>query len=293
MLDVTTQKKKEQKKKKNSNGFTKNSNNKLLEKQEKETQNHKISSSSVNFRLKSSYLPFKSQLLFKSSTLFFFLCSYINAAQVTFIPTNIPKSKQSDLDKLKAWQTLQKHKNNAILQSSKKNQSAAVLYSASSSTSSNLRNFRNAMSNIRSGRLQGNKLTIDPSILDLDKIFNLMESGELSDFGGDLTYDGALRLAGSSKLPYMGRVEVYRRAQNGHPAGWGHICGNGWNQNDAQVVCRQLGYTDGNVLAIRRSKIFGSDKRYPILANRLRCKGDEQQITDCPGYWLHENVQQS
>ena len=60
----------------------------------------------------------------------------------------------------------------------------------------------------------------------------------------------------------------------------------------AQVVCRQLGYTDGNVLAIRRSKIFGSDKRYPVLANRLRCKGDEQQITDCPGYWLHENVQQ-
>ena len=48
--------------------------------------------------------------------------------------------------------------------------------------------------------------------------------------------DGALRLAGGS-VSNEGRVEV---CQSGE---WKTVCDNNWSENEARVVCRQLGYT--------------------------------------------------
>lgn len=53
------------------------------------------------------------------------------------------------------------------------------------------------------------------------------------------------------------------------------------------VVCRQLNYTDGNVIAVRRSYIFGNADAYPVWGNRLNCAGNETNIANCPGYWIH------
>lgn len=47
--------------------------------------------------------------------------------------------------------------------------------------------------------------------------------------------DGDIRLVGSQSL-YQGRVEVCVDSQ------WARVCGNGWDHNDAAVVCHQLGY---------------------------------------------------
>ena len=48
--------------------------------------------------------------------------------------------------------------------------------------------------------------------------------------------DGDIRLAGSA-VPRQGRVEVcYREA-------WGTVCDNLWSTNDANVACRQLGFS--------------------------------------------------
>ena len=46
---------------------------------------------------------------------------------------------------------------------------------------------------------------------------------------------GSIRLAGSSD-PLRGRVEV---CVNGT---WGSVCNDYWHNNDARVVCRQLGF---------------------------------------------------
>lgn len=50
--------------------------------------------------------------------------------------------------------------------------------------------------------------------------------------------EGSLRLVGG-QFPSVGRVEI---CMNEHYAS---ICDDGWDRNAARVVCRQLGYNDG------------------------------------------------
>ncbi|KAL6460183.1 hypothetical protein MHYP_G00319420, partial [Metynnis hypsauchen] len=70
-----------------------------------------------------------------------------------------------------------------------------------------------------------------------------------------------------------GRLEVY------HNAEWGSICHNQWDIRDAQVVCRQLGC--GPVLRADGSAVFGAGEG-PIWLNRVKCRGNEIHLRDCP-----------
>ncbi|XP_031554804.1 neurotrypsin-like isoform X2 [Actinia tenebrosa] len=80
-----------------------------------------------------------------------------------------------------------------------------------------------------------------------------------------------------------GRVEVY------HPPTrtWGTVCDDGWDTNDATVVCRQLGLPRATQ-AVSGAR-FGQGTG-PILLDHVQCRGSELTLSRCSsGGWKNHN----
>ena len=75
---------------------------------------------------------------------------------------------------------------------------------------------------------------------------------------------------GSTK--YEGRVEVKYNDV------WGTVCGDGWDLNDAQVVCTELGYAEA--VAAGNNAFYGQGSGQ-IWLNDVNCVGTEETIVDC------------
>ena len=78
-----------------------------------------------------------------------------------------------------------------------------------------------------------------------------------------------------------GRVEVYHNGQ------WGTVCDDGWDINDANVVCRQLGFSSAAFAPLLATFGQGSD---PIWMTNIKCQGEEESLFNCAhAGWIVKN----
>ncbi|CAL8366214.1 unnamed protein product [Boreogadus saida] len=92
--------------------------------------------------------------------------------------------------------------------------------------------------------------------------------------------EGEVRLVNGGNGPCSGRVEVFLQGQ------WATVCDDGWDLDDAQVVCRQVGC--GRVLSAPLGATFGPGQG-PIGLDDVNCNGHESDLTQCGhrGLWTH------
>jgi len=76
-----------------------------------------------------------------------------------------------------------------------------------------------------------------------------------------------------------------------HNGEWGTVCDDGWDLNDAQVVCSELGL--GQAFAARNDAFYGQGSG-EIWLDDLNCVGTERSIVNCSHRgWGIENCDHS
>ena len=76
-----------------------------------------------------------------------------------------------------------------------------------------------------------------------------------------------------------GRVEVY---YNGR---WGTVCNDGWDEQDANIVCRQLGFKSSEIAD------FGLARKEEILLDNVMCFRSDTILASCGHYGVGIRVE--
>ena len=94
-----------------------------------------------------------------------------------------------------------------------------------------------------------------------------------------------LRLQGLLSANGIGRVEVFYKEQ------WGTVCDDNWDMNDANVVCRYLGYKYA-VRALQGNDV--PDGSGQIWLDDVQCTGSERNFSSCShNGWGNHNCDHS
>jgi len=83
--------------------------------------------------------------------------------------------------------------------------------------------------------------------------------------------NGDLRIVDGAS-PDEGRLELYWANQ------WGTVCDDRWDINDADVACRQMGYTGATAALFTFNVVDGTG---PISLDDVQCVGTEDALLDC------------
>lgn len=74
-----------------------------------------------------------------------------------------------------------------------------------------------------------------------------------------------------------GTVEIYYNGE------WGSVCDNGWDNADAGVICKELGFGTSGIAV--HSAYFGH-RSGPIWLDGVFCSGNEPNFTYCGHYGI-------
>ena len=58
---------------------------------------------------------------------------------------------------------------------------------------------------------------------------------------------------------------------------WGTICGDGWDDTDATVVCRELGFLNGTATSQAQFDPVSD----PVWLSQVECLGNESKLSHC------------
>ena len=86
--------------------------------------------------------------------------------------------------------------------------------------------------------------------------------------------NGSVRLIGGSNSR-TGRVEIFIEPNNT----WGTVCDDGWNNQSAQVVCRQLGLGTTGIPIL--GFLPSASSSVPIWLDNVNCNGFESSLIEC------------
>eukprot|EP00057_Strongylocentrotus_purpuratus_P012191 XP_011666665.1 PREDICTED: deleted in malignant brain tumors 1 protein [Strongylocentrotus purpuratus] len=74
------------------------------------------------------------------------------------------------------------------------------------------------------------------------------------------------------QVPSEGRVEVF------YCENWGSVCDDHWSLDEAEVVCKDLGYSGADLALVAAAYGLGSG---PIWLDDVQCRGGEESLNQC------------
>lgn len=80
-------------------------------------------------------------------------------------------------------------------------------------------------------------------------------------FSGASAREGQIRLTGGRRAD-EGNVEIF------HLGRWGSICDDEWDENEAKIVCRTLGFWDSPSIATGNSRFGEAGSEYSTTGSR-------------------------